>query len=256
MRTALALQVATFSRSLTARVTTALILVLPALFSVGMVAVARASNAEGPSAAKLAPYREGTFGEAAAALSGQVVAVLALIGVGFAVAWLVGREWADRTVGSLFALPISRSRIAWAKVIVVAGWAAVSVTLAMVLVAGGIAVFGGGSLTGAVAMQLVRVWAAGLITSALAIPFAWVAVAARGYLGAVATIIGVTAASQILASLGLGTWVPYVAPALWAGAGGADAAAAVGPAALGVALAFACLGTWWSVRAFAAARLD
>jgi ABC-type transport system involved in multi-copper enzyme maturation permease subunit len=256
MKTALALQVASFSRSLTARVTTALILLLPALFSVGMVAVARASDASGPSAAKLEPYREGTFGEASAALAGQVVAVMALIGVGFAIAWLVGREWADRTLGSLFALPIARTRIAWAKVIVVAAWAAASICLAMALVAAGIALFGGGSLTSDVMVQLLRVLAAGLVTAALAIPFGWVAVATHGYLGAVATIIGVTAASQILASLGLGTWVPYVAPALWAGAGGADAAAVVGPAPLAVALAFACLGAWWTVRAFSRARLD
>jgi len=256
MRTAVALQVATFSRSMTARVTTALILLMPPLFSVGMVAIARTSDATGPSAAKFAPYREGTFAQAAVSLSGQIVAVMALIGVGFAIAWLVGREWADHTLGSLFSLPVSRSTIAWAKVLVVLAWAAAALTLSMCLVALGIAVFGDGSLTGAIATELARVWAAGLITAALALSFAWVAVASRGYLGAAAAIIAVTAASQILASLGVGAWVPYVAPALWAGAGGPDAAAAVGPGALALATGFAIVGAWASVRAFARARLD
>ncbi|WP_062462494.1 ABC transporter permease [Demequina soli] len=256
MRTALALQVATFARSLTARLATVLLIAFPPLMSVGMVMIARSADAAGPSAAKLAPYREGTVGEAVAALSGQVVSVVALIGVGFAVAWLVGREWVDRTLGSLFALPVSRAEIARAKLLVVGAWAAACLTLAMLLTAAGLGAIADGSFTGAVVAQLVRVWVAGLLMAALALGFAWVAVRLRGYLGAAGAIIAVTAASQILAMLGVGAWVPFIAPAMWAGAGGAAEAATIGPASLALAVAFAALAAWASVRAFARARLD
>ncbi|SEJ08945.1 ABC transporter permease [Demequina mangrovi] len=256
MRTALALQVATFSRSLTARLATVLLVVFPPLMSVGMVALARSADAAGPSAAKLAPYRDGPFGETVASLAGQVVSVVALIGVGFAVAWLVGREWADRTVGSLFALPVSRAQIASAKLLVIAAWAVACLTLAMASTVAALALADPGTLTGAVAAQLVRVWAAGLLMAALALGFAWVAVRSRGYLGAAGAIVAVTAASQILAMVGAGAWVPYVAPALWAGAGGPEEAATIGPASLALAVAFAAVMAGTSVRAFARARLD
>ncbi|WP_062305718.1 ABC transporter permease [Demequina subtropica] len=255
MSAAWALQVATFSRSLTARLTTVLLVAFPPLMSVGMVMIARAADAAGPAAAKLAPYRDGTIGEAVTALSGQVVSVVALIGVGFAVAWLVGREWADRTLGSLFALPVTRGQIARAKLLVIAAWSAACITLAMALTAGALALADPGSFTGAVAGQLARVWVAGLLMAALALGFGWVAVRFRGYLGAAGAIIAVTAASQILAMLGLGAWVPYIAPAMWAGAGGPAEAAAIGPASLLAAAAFAGLAAWASVRAFARTRL-
>jgi ABC-2 type transport system permease protein len=100
------------------------------------------------------------------------------------------------------------------------------------------------------------VWVAGLMMCGLALPFGWVAVKLRGFLGAVGAIIGATAASQILASLGVGAWVPYVAPSLWAGAAGPDAASAVTTLALAGAIAFSALGGWALIRAFASARLD
>jgi len=210
----------------------------------------------GPSAAKLAPYREGTFAQASASLAGQVVSALTLIAVGFAIAWLMGREWADRTFGSLFSLPVTRTQIARAKLAVVATWAAASVTVSMILVTVGIAIFGDGSLNTTTATSLVKVWIAGLATAALALTFAWVAVASRGYLGAVGAIVGVTALSQVLASVGFGSWIPFVVPALWAGAGGPDAAAAIGVTSLAIVVGFVALGLWASVRAFGAARLD
>ncbi|MGC4175481.1 ABC transporter permease [Demequina sp.] len=256
MRTALALQVATFARSLTARLGTVLLVMLPAFFAIGMVAVARSSSAGGPSGAKLAPYREGTFSEATASLAGQIVPVVSLITVGFAISWLVGREWADHTLGSLFALSETRTSLAWAKVTVALAWAVACVTLAVGLVGAGSAIFGNGTFTGDVATSLVKVWVAGLVMCALAAPFGWVAVRFRGYLGAVGATIAATAASQILASLGVGAWVPYVAPALWSGAAGPDAAEAISPVSLLLAIAFAAFGAWAGVRAFARARLD
>jgi ABC-2 type transport system permease protein len=256
MRSALALQVATFGRSLTAPIATLLIVLAPALAGLGIVALVRSDIPMGPSAAKFAPYLEGPFGEAVAAATGQIIGVVALIAGGFAVAWSFGREWADGSIGSLFSLPTSRRAIATAKIAVIGAWMGACVTAAVLLAAAGAAVVAPEGLTGAAADLFLRDWIAGLFMGALALPFAWVAVRFHGYLGATASIIAVTAISQVLASLGVGGWVPYVAPELWSGAGGVEAAAGVGIAQLAWAAAFIVAGTWLSVRAFATVRID
>jgi len=256
MRVALALATATFGRSLTAPIATALVVLTPPLLGLGLVVLVRSDVSLGPSAARFVAYQEGPFAEAAAMLTGQVIGVVALIAGGFAVAWLFGREWADRSIGSLFSLPTSRRTIAIAKAAVIGAWMAACVTIAVMLAAAGTLIVAPDGLTGAAADLFLRDWIAGLLMGALALPFAWVAVRFGGYLGATAAIIAVTAFSQVLASVGVGGWVPYVAPVLWSGAGGADAAAGVGTLQLAWTAAFATFGTWLSVRAFAGARLD
>lgn len=52
-----------------------------------------------------------------------------------------------------------------------------------------------------------------------------------------------TAISQILAPIGVGQSVPLVAPALWAGADGADAALDIAPVHLPWSLIAAALGS-------------
>ncbi len=254
MRPALDLAVATFARSLTARVCTALAVLATPVFATGMVVLARSGLVTGPSAVKFEPLAQGPAGAAVAGLAGQIVTVVMVLATGFAVAWLFGREWADGTVGGLFALPVPRSTIAAAKVVVVAGWVLAAVTAALGLTALGVLVVGGS--VPEVGSTLLADWAGGLLMGALGLPFGWVAVRFRGYLGAVGGIIAVTAVSQIVAGVGLGRWVPYVAPALWVGAGGPEAAGSVGPLQLAWAALFAALGAALSVRAFARARLD
>lgn len=256
MKTALALTWATFSRSTTARIATLLVVVIAPVAALGMVVLARSGRITGPSAVKFAPFTVGTYAEASSLIIGQILTVVMVLAAGFVVAWLFGREWADKTLGSLFALPISRSRIAVAKVVMAGAWVVACVTVAIGVTAAGIAIEGSASLDTSAWHALGLDWVAGVLMGLLGIPFGWLAVVTRGYLGALGGIIGVTAASQILASLGLGRWVPYVIPAVWAGAGGADASSKIGAPHLVWALAFAALGGWAAVRAFATARLD
>ncbi len=255
MRPALDLAAATFARSLTARVCTALAVLAPPVFATGMVVLARTGLVAGPSAVKFEPLAQGPAGAAVATLAGQIVTVVMVLATGFAVAWTFGREWADGTLGGLFALPVSRATIATAKVAVITAWVLAVATAAVALTALGVLAVGG-PMTTEVASVLAVDWAGALLMGALGLPFGWVAVRFRGYLGAVGGIIAVTAVSQIVAGVGLGRWVPYVAPALWVGAGGTEAAATVGPLQLAWAVAFAALGAALSVRAFAGARLD
>ena len=256
MNTALALTWATFSRSLTARIATALVAVIAPAFAIGGVALARSGAITGPSAVKFAPFATGTFAGASSLLLGQILTVVMVLAAGFVAAWLFGREWADKTIGSLFSLPVSRTAIAWAKVAIASAWVIACVTLAVGAATLAVAAADASHLDAATWRSLGLDWAAGTMMGLLGIPFGLLAIVTRGYLGALGGIIGVTAVSQILASLGVGRWVPYVAPALWAGAGGDQASSGVGAAHLLWALAFAGLGAWAAVRAFARARLD
>ena len=69
-------------------------------------------------------------------------------------------------------------------------------------------------------------------------------------------LILVTVFGQMAAAIGWGYWVPYVVPALWAGAGGAEAAALVTPWELAFALAFAVAGGIVTVAAFRRVRIS
>jgi hypothetical protein len=256
MNTALAITWATFSRSLTSRIATALVVLFVPFFALGGVALARSGAITGASAAKFAPFAVGTFAEESSLLLGHILTVIMVVATGFVASWLFAREWADKTIGSLFSLPISRTAIALAKVMISALWVLACITLAVGGATIAIVIADASHLDASTWRSLGLDWTAGMLTGLLGIPFGWVAVVTRGYLGALGTIIGVTAVSQILAALGVGRWVPYIAPALWAGTGGEEASSTISAVHLLWALAFAALGTWAAVRAFAWARID
>jgi ABC-2 type transport system permease protein len=83
----------------------------------------------------------------------------------------------------------------------------------------------------------------------LAYPLAFIASAARGYLPAVAALILIVVATQILTVIGVGAWVPYAATSLWAGMGGPEAAATIAPQHLALIPLTAAAGVaatlWW-----------
>jgi ABC-2 type transport system permease protein len=141
---------------------------------------------------------------------------------GFAVvlAWMVGREFGDGTITGLFALPVRRSTIALAKLLVYGAWAvAMSVLLALVLLLVG-SIAGLGPLTDANWATLARQVALGVMSAAITIPVAWAATLTRSVLGGVSVAIGLVVVAQVSVLAGLGGWMPLAAPALWAVSGG------------------------------------
>ncbi len=137
-----------------------------------------------------------------------------------------------------------------------ASWALGCVAAAVLFTVTAGALMNPDGFTADVRHQACVVAGASAIMALLGLPFGYVAVVTRGYLGAVGALIGTTAISQILASVGVGRWVPYVAPALWAGVGGPEQAVAIGAVHLAWASTFAVLGTGVAVEVFARARLD
>jgi ABC-2 type transport system permease protein len=137
---------------------------------------------------------------------------------GFAVvlAWMFGREFGDGTITGLFALPIRRTTIAVAKLVVYAGWVVVmSVLLAVALTIVGL-IAGLGAIDGDTVTMLARQIALGIMSIAVTLPVAWAATLSRSVLGGVSVAIGLVVVAQVSVLAGLGGWMPLAAPALWA----------------------------------------
>src|SRR5690554_2106121 len=70
-------------------------------------------------------------------LLAQAIAIGGLIVFGFVTSWVFGREYSDRTINDLIALPISRNIIVLSKFIIIALW---SLVLSIFVFALGLAV--------------------------------------------------------------------------------------------------------------------
>lgn len=255
MTASLATEFAKFRRSRVAWLTTALIVLVTPAASVGLVAAARSGSMTGPSAAKFAPLLEGTATAAHLSLAGQVLTVSAVLAAGFVHAWLFGREFADHTIGSLFGLPVSLRESAAAKLAIATGWSTAATTSAVLLtVAASWVVAPGGITPGTLRQALLTVIAGGL-AGLLGTPFGYFAVLTRGVFGAVGALVLTVALSQVLASLGVGAWVPYVVPSLWVGTAGPAAAASIGTANLVTCLAMAATGAIATMESLARLRI-
>jgi ABC-2 type transport system permease protein len=183
-------------------------------------------------------------------LLGQAVTVGGAILFAFLTAWVFGREFADRTVRGLLAIPTSRRTIVLAKAIVVAtvGLAIAIWVLILALVIG--ALIGLPDWSVAHAAESIGAIALGaILTIALQGGTAFFAGVGRGYIAPLAWAVATIVASQILAVLGWGAWFPWSVPAVVAGAGGA-AVEPVGPGGVAIVVLAAILGlvatvAWW-----------
>jgi ABC-2 type transport system permease protein len=255
MSAAFAIEWLKFRRSTIVLAATVLAGVGSPAMALGIVSLARSKQLTGPAQAKFAIALAGTEWEAHFALEAQILAVIMMLGGGLIVAWLYGREFVDGTFASLFALPISRTAIGLAKALLAASWSLATALLATLLTLGGSALVSSSPMDAAVLENAGSVFGGGAIMGLLGLPFGLVAVWTRGYFGAFAALLMATAASQIVASLGWGHWVPFVAPALWAGAGGPDVAATVRPIHLAVAVGFALTAALATVAWFRRLRI-
>ena len=179
-----------------------------------MTAAARGGNEQ--IAAQLADLANADPWPQLVGAASQITAAGGLLAFGVALSWLVGREFADRTIAGLFALPVSRAQVALAKLAVFAG-ATVPVALmltAVVLVVG--LASGLGAPDSDAWSGLARLFILTVLTGFLAWPAAWVATLGRGLLPGIAATVVLIVTAQVLAVAGTGAWFPVAAPALWA----------------------------------------
>ncbi len=184
---------------------------------------------------------------------GQAVAVGGYILLAFLTSWVYGREYGDRTLRGLLAIPTSRPVIVTAKTVVVLAWG--SVVFAWVIALG----FAIGALVGLPGWTaatgfdaLARMAGAAALVLALQPVTALFASVGRGYLPGLAWAVLTVAAAQVVAVLGWGAAFPWAVPALVAGAGGA-AMGDVPPASILAVIATGLAGlaatAWWWRRA-------
>lgn len=139
------------------------------------------------------------------------------------VAWVFGREFADRTAKELLAVPTGRGAIVAAKFVLILLWV-VGLT-ALVLVAGlgvGAALALPGwspGLLGATVLALVQI---GVFSVLLLTWVAFFAGVGRGYLPPLGWAFLTVALAQIAAVMGWGEWFPWAVPALLSGMAGAS----------------------------------
>lgn len=184
------------------------------------------------------------------ASTAQITAAGAMLGFGVVLSWMFGREFADGTVTGLFALPVSRARIALAKLAVYAAWAvAVSLILAFGVLALGL-LLGYGAPTVDAWRGLARQAALAVLTAVIAVPVAWVATVTRSLLAAVGASVGLVMVAQVGALAGAGGWMPLAAPALWAMNGGAavNAVQLTVPVLLGAVFVVLTCAAWSRLR--------
>lgn len=173
----------------------------------------------------------------------QIIAVAAMLGFGIVLAWVFGREFAEGTITALFALPVSRTRIALAKLTVYVFWMSlVSLALALGVLALGLIV-GYGAPTTDGWSGLARLWLLAVLTGIIATPVAWIATATRSLLAGVGSTIALVVIAQIGALAGIGGWMPLAAPALWAMSDGAAANPVQLTVSIGFGAVFAALTT-------------
>lgn len=184
----------------------------------------------------------------------QAILALGPLGYGVVTSWVFGREYADRTVKDLLALPVRRSTIVSAKFVVVVLW---SVILAITF-------FGIGVVTGIVVglpgLSPSLVWnalapfsVAALLTILLCTPVAFIASAGRGYLLAIGVVILLLIMTQLLgtAAPGMSIYFPWAVPALCSGVAG-SALPPAGPVSWIILIITSILGyvgtaAWWEL---------
>lgn len=218
MRDSLAVEFLKLRRSPVAWVTGILIVVLCPVLCLAFVSVVEGSG-DSLLAAKIQALVSGTGWIAYSGLLDQFAASALFVGFGVVVIWCFAREFADRTVGSLFGLPVSRATIATAKTIVVAAWG-VTVSVAMVGLATLLgSLLGLGTPDGAALGEMAKLLGVAILTAIITLPLAIPASIGRGYLPGFGVLVLLLMSAQVAVLFGSGAWYPFAAPGLWAVAG-------------------------------------
>ena len=161
--------------------------------------------------------------------------------------WVFGREYSDRTVKDLLALPTSRSAIVLAKFVVVALWSTALTAMNCIVGLGVGAALGlpqasmQGILQGGGTVAI-----AACLTIALVTPIAFFASAGHGYLPPMGVALLVLFLVQVIAQAGWGEYFPWSVPALVAQGGHLGAASYVIVVLTSVA-GIAGTWLWWEL---------
>jgi ABC-2 type transport system permease protein len=155
----------------------------------------------------------------------QAISIGGLLVFGFVTSWIFGREYSDRTIKDLLALPISRSVIVLSKFIVVLLWCLLLAMLvfALGLVVGNAVVIPGWS-PDLVSQGFSIFIICTILTIMLSTPVAIFASIGRGYLSPLGFVVFTLVLAQIVAATGYGQFFPWSIPAMASGVAGIESA--------------------------------
>jgi ABC-2 type transport system ATP-binding protein len=182
----------------------------------------------------------------------QAVAVGGMLLFALLAAWIFGREFQERTVKLVLAVPTPRWATVLGKLMVGIGLALLlSLWVFLLSLVVGTLVGLEGSLTPLFRTATVHVAITAGMTALLMTPVAFIASAARGYFAPIGFAILTLFLAQIVAATGWGEWFPWSVPALYSGLAGPEGALLSmwsfilvwTVSALGVAATL----SWWSV---------
>ena len=156
-------------------------------------------------------------------LLAQAMSIGGLIVFGFNISWIFGREYSDRTIRDLLALPISRNIIVFSKFIVAFLWGVILSIYVFVLglLLGLLVDIPGWSFDVIRQGTLVYIICS-MFSLILSTPAAFFASYGRGYLSPFGFILVIVILAQVVAIAGYGEYFPWAVPALISGLPGSD----------------------------------
>lgn len=175
----------------------------------------------------------------------QSMASLGFIGFGFVTTWVFGREYIDRTMKDLLALPVSRSSIVSAKFIISFFWCILlSFVIYFVGIAFGYLIHIPGWKEGMLSQFSTTFWGVALLTFLLNPILAFLACFSRGIIAPIGFMIVALIMANFLGVLGLGPYFPWAVPGLFAVAD--DTAGMKLLPVSYVILGLTFVGGWWA----------
>jgi ABC-2 type transport system permease protein len=153
----------------------------------------------------------------------QGMAGIGLMGFGFVTSWVFGREYSDRTIKDILALPVSRSFIVLSKFIVIVIWC---VLLIFVFFASGL-IFGKiiniAGWSSEIIIQFTYLYTVtSFLTILLCTPVAFLASYSRGYLLPMGFVILTLLMANFTGLVGLGPYFPWAIPGLYIAPSGSE----------------------------------
>ncbi len=179
----------------------------------------------------------------------QMICGAGLIVFGFCASWLFGREYSDRTMKDLLALPLPRGAMVWGKFIVLFCWCGLLFVIASaVAVAIGMGMHLPGWTIQICHHSLLVMFIATLMNVGLNTVTSFMACWTRGYLAPIGFIIIALLLGNFTGMLGLAAYYPWAIPMTYATKGLEGAFVGIPSVAIVIATAFAgLLATllWW-----------
>lgn len=149
-------------------------------------------------------------------LMGQIISIGGIFGFGFITSWVFGREYSEKTLKDLLALPISRTTIVYAKFAVIAVCSLMlSIVMFATSIGAGMLVGLGTLTTNEMMLEFFRFEISTLLLIALSTPVAFFANMGRGYLLPLGGLVVIVVFAQFVGVLGLAAYFPWAVPALY-----------------------------------------